>query len=72
VESLSEQVLSRLSPDGRFPGWAAVVCMVVFPPIGLFIVGLTYWKMSTKVLFGIGGSILWIVGYAQLIPPCWD
>ncbi len=67
VGSLSEQPPRRLSPGGKFPSWAAVVGMFVFPLIGLFMVGLTTWRMRSKVLVGIGGSIIWIVALGLLI-----
>jgi hypothetical protein len=41
--------------------------MLVCPLIGLFMLGLTTWKMRSKVLVGIGGSILWIVAVGLLI-----
>jgi hypothetical protein len=41
--------------------------MLVFPLIGLLMVGLTSWKIRSKVLVGIGGSILWIVAVGLLI-----
>jgi hypothetical protein len=41
--------------------------MLVCPLIGLFMVGLTTWKMRSKVLVGIDGSILWIAAFALMI-----
>jgi hypothetical protein len=67
---VEERAIGAVEPYGKFPGWAAAVCMAIFPPIGLFMVGLTTWKVRTMVLFGIGGSILWITGFAQVIPYC--
>jgi hypothetical protein len=67
VDALSEQPPVQLSPGGKFPGWAAVVGVLVFPLIGLFMVGLTNWRTRSKVLVGIGGSILWIVALGLLI-----
>lgn len=64
---MSEQPSAKISPDGKFPGWAAVVGMLVCPLIGLFIVGLTTWKMRSKVLVGTVGCILWIAAFALMI-----
>jgi hypothetical protein len=47
-ESLSEELPPQLSPDGRFPSWAALVGMLVCPLIGLFMVGLTTWKCGRR------------------------
>lgn len=64
---MSAQPSAKISPDGKFPGWAAVVGMFVCPLIGLFIVDLTTWKMRSKVLVGTAGSILWIAAFALMI-----
>jgi hypothetical protein len=64
---LNEELPPRLSLDGKFPGWAALLGMLVCPLIGLFMVGLTTWTMRSKVLVGIGGSIVWLVALGLMI-----
>jgi hypothetical protein len=64
---LSEELPPQLPPDAKFPGWAALVGMLVCPLIGLFMVGSTTWKMRSKVLVGIAGSILWFVAFGLVI-----
>jgi hypothetical protein len=41
--------------------------MVICPLIGVFIVSLTTWNLRSKVLVGVGGSILWVVGFALVV-----
>jgi len=53
--------------EGRFPGWVAVVGMAICPLIGVFIVNLTAWRTSTKIIVSILGTILWVSVAALLI-----
>jgi hypothetical protein len=64
---VSEQPPPQLPPDGQFPGWAALVGVLVFPPIGLFMVSLTTWNTRSTVLVGIGVSVLWVVAVGLVI-----
>ena len=64
---VSQEPSSELPIEGRFPGWAAVVGMVIFPLIGVFVVGLTTWKASTKVVVGIVGTVLWVIAAVMMI-----
>jgi hypothetical protein len=63
---MSGQFPNEQRARGSFPGWSAVVGMVLFPLIGVFIVGLTAWKLRSKVLVGVGGCVLWILAVGLL------
>jgi hypothetical protein len=64
---VDEEAPPQLSPGGRLPGWTAVVGMAICPFIGVFIVGLTTWKLRSKVVVGVGGTILWIAAFGLFI-----
>jgi hypothetical protein len=45
---------------GQMPTWAAILGLVFCIPLGLVMVGLTPWKVNTKVVVAGAAIVAWI------------
>ena len=43
------------------PGWIAIAGLVICPPIGLLMVGLTRWSVTTKIGLALAVLVGWII-----------